>query len=575
MVGLMSRLDRLSIPAPRGVLAACGAVAIVLGLLVIGSPFRSPGLVVTTLALGAMVAGVLRISPAANRWSSLSGMAWIVCGIAIAIWPGHGLQAIGVLAAIGLMVDGITALVNRFSGSDRRLTGLLLPIATLLAGIATLIWSSVSIVPVCLILGVVLIVRGIAALFGLRQESKAFDPGLLQTIGAVLALVVAFGATGTGAWVNTSVPEPTEFYRAPDDLPAEPGVLLRSEPYEHEQVPDNAHAWRILYTTTSDEDSPAIASGLVIAPDAAAGNPHGVIAWSHGTTGYAEGCAPSILDASLESGAMFVLDDVIEHGWVLVSTDYIGLGTEGPHPYLIGEPTGRAVLDAVRAARQLENLSLSDQTVVWGHSQGGHGALWAGIVSAAGYAPDVPIIGVAALAPAANLTGLVAALDEVTGGNLFASFVLTSYDAVYEDVDLGDYVKPGARVAIEEMSGRCLSERATLVSVLTLPLMPNPAWNRDPLSGPMGQRVTENVPSGPIAVPILYAQGLDDSLIMPSDPAAYVQTRCDQGDTIDYRTYDGLDHLSLVEADSPLIPDLIQWTADRFGGVAPVSSCGG
>ena len=35
-------------------------------------------------------------------------------------------------------------------------------------------------------------------------------------------------------------------------------------------------------------------------------------------------------------------------------TDYQGLGTPGPHPYLVGEAEGRGVLDIVSAARQLE-----------------------------------------------------------------------------------------------------------------------------------------------------------------------------------------------------------------------------
>ncbi|MGH9380499.1 MAG: hypothetical protein ACRD2Z_07795 [Thermoanaerobaculia bacterium] len=34
------------------------------------------------------------------------------------------------------------------------------------------------------------------------------------------------------------------------------------------------------------------------------------------------------------------------------------------------------MLDAVRAAHQVESIPLSNQTVVWGHSQGGHAALW-------------------------------------------------------------------------------------------------------------------------------------------------------------------------------------------------------
>jgi hypothetical protein len=42
---------------------------------------------------------------------------------------------------------------------------------------------------------------------------------------------------------------------------------------------------------------------------------------------------------------------------------------------VVGQGEGRSVLDSIRAAHQLEGLRLDPQTVVWGHSQGGHAAL--------------------------------------------------------------------------------------------------------------------------------------------------------------------------------------------------------
>jgi hypothetical protein len=35
---------------------------------------------------------------------------------------------------------------------------------------------------------------------------------------------------------------------------------------------------------------------------------------------------------------------------------------------------------------------------------------------------------------------------------------------------------------------------------------------------------------------------------------------------VDYRVYEGRDHVPLVEPDSPLVPELIEWTAARFAG---------
>jgi hypothetical protein len=107
-----------------------------------------------------------------------------------------------------------------------------------------------------------------------------------------------------------------------------------------------ARAWRILYTTTRDErNTPTVASGLVIAPEKVTHTAVRVIAWAHGTTGFASGCAPSVLKGGLGGGAMY-LQDKVAQGWAMVATDYVGLGTEGPHPYLIGQGEGRSVLHA-------------------------------------------------------------------------------------------------------------------------------------------------------------------------------------------------------------------------------------
>ena len=70
-------------------------------------------------------------------------------------------------------------------------------------------------------------------------------------------------------------------------------------------------------------------------------------------------------------------------------------------PIWSGTGEARSSLDAIRAADQLEGLRLSSDVVVWGHSQGGHAALWTEQV-AADYAPELAIHGTAALAPVAD-----------------------------------------------------------------------------------------------------------------------------------------------------------------------------
>jgi pimeloyl-ACP methyl ester carboxylesterase len=314
-----------------------------------------------------------------------------------------------------------------------------------------------------------------------------------------------------------------------------------------------------------------VASALVVVPSAKVRDGIPVIAWAHGTTGAAPGCAPTVIDP-FESGAFFNLDQVLDNGWAFVATDYVGLGTASPHPYLIGQGEGRSVLDSVRAAHQLTDVTLGDDTVVWGHSQGGHAALWTGILAPT-YAPDVKVHGVAALAPASNLPGLIDNLGNVTGGELFASYVIDSYSRIYPDVTYREYVRAGAQPIVREMAGRCLAEKSTLLSVLTITSLDKTIWNDDPNRGAFAARLQQNIPSGRIAAPLLIGQGGADSLVVPSAQDAYVKARCDAGQQVDYRTYAGRDHVPLVEPDSPAIPELVQWTKDRLAGAAPKNTC--
>lgn len=373
-----------------------------------------------------------------------------------------------------------------------------------------------------------------------------------------------------GILVQQGHPQPDTFYTAPDRAPDEPGRLLAAEAFTT-GVPDGASAWRILYTTLRDDGLPAVASGLVVTPGDGS-DPSPVVAWAHGTTGYAPGCAPSLLAEPFEAGALFVLDEVLEQGWAVVATDYVGLGTQGPHPYVIGRGEARSVLDSVRAAQEIDATVLDDRTVVWGHSQGGHAALWTGML-APDYAPELQIAGVAALAPASNLEALVKVIETSPVGALFAVYVVQAYTAAYPDVRCEDYVRPGAHLLAREMAQRCLPERGVLVSLGQSLLLDRVIWDRDPTTGPFGRRLTENVPTAPIEAPLLIAQGEADTLITPAAQQEYVTGRCAAGQQVDYRTYTGRDHLGVVAADSPAMDDLFAWTTDRWAGGPVVDTC--
>lgn len=78
---------------------------------------------------------------------------------------------------------------------------------------------------------------------------------------------------------------------------AKPGTLFRSEPATGYDLPPGITATRILYYTRTASRKNALASGVVLVPYGR--TPKGgwpLLAWSHGTSGVARSCAPSLMN---------------------------------------------------------------------------------------------------------------------------------------------------------------------------------------------------------------------------------------------------------------------------------------
>jgi alpha-beta hydrolase superfamily lysophospholipase len=402
----------------------------------------------------------------------------------------------------------------------------------------------------------------------------------LKSAARKVLFVLAMGVVVLAiAWWAAQPGYPDGFYKAPAQIPTERGALLRIDAFTRE-IPRGARGWRILYTTTRADNSPAIASAIVVAPEQGRSGAYPVIAWAHGGTGIVPGCAPSVMAHPFGDiaggGASALLPMLLAENWVYVGTDYVGLGTNDRHAFLIGDEAARGVFDAVRAARRIGEIDVDDRVVVWGYSQGGHAALWSGI-RAQEYAPDQKVLGIAAVAPASDLRALVAAPSSISAKLLlpiFSSLLISSYSEAYPDVDQGFYIRKRARLLVNDMAARCLGEWKTLLSVLEGALVPGLGiFAHDPAEGPLGYRLEQNTPMGPIPMPVMIAQGGQDDLVRSDFQRRYVAARCSAGQRIDFRIYPGRDHESVTASDSSLVPDLIDWTRDRLAGRPASTNC--
>jgi hypothetical protein len=152
-------------------------------------------------------------------------------------------------------------------------------------------------------------------------------------------------------------------------------------------------------------------TGLVISP-AEPGDNRRVMSWAHGTTGIGDaGCPSAQPDPARELTLYFApgsttpidygipgLQTFIDDNWVVVATDYQGLGTPGVHHYTVNRTNAIDAVTIVHAAREM-NVGAGTRFGVIGWSQGGGTAAAAVELDANDYL-DLEIVGAAAMSPA-------------------------------------------------------------------------------------------------------------------------------------------------------------------------------
>ena len=520
----------------------------------------------------------------------LAALALIVIGALMALWPDAGAPWLAGGVALALILHGIVSGVESIrGGADRRTSGVLIALTGIALGVLSFSWPVLTLVIFRLAIAAWLLFLGVHTMFGLwrgrsaKATSTAETPeprpaskiaSWSRTIASALALVLAVGAAYGSAQIlgGTPLPAPDAFYTAPNEVPSQRGQLIRTEPLTV-GVPAGAQAWKMLYTTTRPDGSPAISSGTILAPVKRDGAPLPLLTVSHGTTGIVSGCAPSLSAAPFADGAGTAMQEMVtKHGWVAVTSDYSGMGTEGTAEYLVGEAEARNVLDASLAARQFAELSITSDTVVWGHSQGGQGALWTAQL-AEDYAPELSVLGVAAFAPAADLFGLAEANKSNAGGKTVSAYIAKTWNTAFPELNLEQHLTPGSREPVDRISQLCFNGNDAISAILRGTQVPNQIFPDSMLQGKFGDLLKQQSPTGPFAGSVLVAQGLADPLVLPKLQQQWVDDRCDAGIAIDYRTFEGLSHVSLVAADSPLTPQIVQWTLDRWNGDTAPTEC--
>ena len=261
------------------------------------------------------------------------------------------------------------------------------------------------------------------------------------------------------------------------------------------------------------------------------------------------------------------LNEWLRQGYAVVKTDYQGLGTPGPHPYLIGEVEARGAVDMVRAARHIDP-SLSRDWLAMGHSQGGQAAIYASHLGPL-YAPELNLTGAVAISPASHLGEQVryAQSHPDTPSSAYGALMLNSAAAMSSQVKLDEILTPLGLERTAMTEDLCVGQLAGedgfkgLTSRDVMKLDADfTAFNQ--VFDTLGD--SENVRP---AVPLLVLQADNDRVVLKQFTDAMVTRFKNVGATVDYRRYT-IGEGAAVSNHQATVPDsradAMDWVRHRF-----------
>ncbi|HWE89911.1 MAG TPA: lipase family protein [Pseudonocardiaceae bacterium] len=403
---------------------------------------------------------------------------------------------------------------------------------------------------------------------------------VVLAIGAAVGLVSASTSSAASpstpaiaAASTTSIPPgPTDdsFYTPPSPLPTgNPGDIIRWRPATAgpTSFQGTVNAWNVMYLSTDANGKPDAVTGTVLTPKNGTPASEPIIGFAPGTQGMAFQCAPSkylARDGFYEQPA---LDDFINNGYAVAITDYEGYQQTPKATYITGKSEGPALIDAVRAAQNLSQASLSAtaKVIFRGYSQGGGAAMWAGQLQPT-YAPQLNLVGVAGGGVPADLVSVSLALNNAKGfGFLMAALI--GLDNAY-NLGLNNDLNSAGQAAVKELTTNdCLYELITNFAGKNI----NTYFSTNPLGSAAFSTAysTNKLGSTPPKVPVYDYGGTNDQFVAYPQQLTLAHTYCSAGVNLTWKDYPS-DHIGLIYNGNA---DALAWIKGVLAGQTPASNC--
>jgi pimeloyl-ACP methyl ester carboxylesterase len=374
---------------------------------------------------------------------------------------------------------------------------------------------------------------GCALLFGASPASSASLEAMMQ----LAASGIQEGPAGRDFWFDLPA------IAAPD---AKRGDIhwMRAR----EDAPKGSIGWTMIYVSEGPKGDLVYVSGELYLPRSAAHGTRRIALWNHPTAGMSDACAPSWSGSAAKVSRFGFervpgIEALLAQGYVVVMSDYQGLGTPGLAAYMDGELAAKASLDAVRAAQRFTPASAGSAFVSYGHSQGGQTTLWvAALVSQ--YAPELELRGSIAIAPAVDTYALT--LWDISHPPLGAYVVTTAAGLVVRrsELRLRDLLTEAGLELLTTMTDMCFATRAAAEHVQE-PLVRLEAlragapWNE-------ALRQNSNIYGQPLTGQVLIIQGQEDFDVPASITRDVVARLNKSGSKVSYKEGPGLDHFDVI-----------------------------
>lgn len=287
-----------------------------------------------------------------------------------------------------------------------------------------------------------------------------------------------------------------------------------------------------------------------------------LIAWSHGTVGIADICAPSTAGRSKRD--LTYLSHWLRKGYAIVASDYQGLGTDGVHPYMATRPMAYSTLDGIRAVQQAD-FPVTDAVVVTGQSQGASAAI-ATAGWAADYAPDIDLRAISA-------TGVPyfpwiiqfvmsrTDLDKPGSRVALLTYMMTLAEQIDPDFSLEEITDPEIWPVVSQAYDKCVYDfiDATVEAGLTTRQLINRKVRRVQKKA----FAAMEYPTFKLNVPVFIGMGESDAITPIRMQRSFVRKACAAGSPVEAHEYSNANHdEGLLQS----IPDVEAFIVKAFNG---------